>query len=428
MTRYDWRIDGPPAQQGAATLGDVTCCVQVGVQAQAASHAREYAPNSRTPLPAQRAVLARVFRRDKHHAPTDLLTFVRKEKAELAKRPTPELAVERPPIPTLLPNGQGLQGQHVEVQAGNAFGNSVVAVGLKPSLLSRQAHQMTLGRTSACGLQPRLEESIPSLDASQFLGVEKPSATRNGDVDDPTVKAEHHRINDVAVMLIGQIHHEVDNRPTGDHPKPQRGHVSVDVSSEVIRKNERNANTTLDGGQGELARLEERGECALIEAGGGHRALLGQASQALAPEHVVRTIPSALDERRLKARPSRSGFVIAKSLKVLLRVRLGLEAEFEEEVAAFVELADSLRQHVVRREVECDRALHSIRNARRYLRLHGGGAKQLWRVRDRPSHHVVRKALRRPTEMSSRDKNTWVTCLAPLLAMTSGGASEGVTS
>jgi hypothetical protein len=78
--------------------------------------------------------------------------------------------------------------------------------------------------------------------------------------------------------------------------------------------------------------------------------------------------------------------------------------------------------------MERDRALHNVRNRRRYLRLHGGGVKLLWHVRSRRSHHVMPEALRKHSEVSSQDISMWATRLTLILAMTSNGASGGAAS
>ena len=137
--RYDRPVDGGPANQGFAEVGDVPCRVEVGIERVAADGTSERVSLPYPEIPASGAHLAGVLRWDRDHLLPAFLGLVAQKGLELSEGPPAELAVELLPQSLVLPDALVLQGQNIEVRCDYLFGDTMVDVCLKPSLPSREA-------------------------------------------------------------------------------------------------------------------------------------------------------------------------------------------------------------------------------------------------------------------------------------------------
>ena len=361
---YDWLIDGQPAQQGFAELGDVPCSVQVSVKAEPALPAPKEAtmPVASFSVSTDATSLACVSWVNEDDVLSKGFRFIAKELLELPVTPTAEEFVESPAVGLLSFDLQLLQNEGVCVRLNKPLTQAVVHIPHKPFLSPAETLQVPLGGWSAFALQACLQPLITPLDVPELSAVEELISVSDDWVDYATVNPQ-----DLLGLLqfrgfLFGVH--VQEQAAVLHAQGGCRDNPITVSLEILRHLDWDFYPTLQRGQGNDIFFEHRSERASIIPDSAALLLQGQTFPLLlfplilTFQHITGLVTGGTDETRLQVRELLPHRLIGHVVDFQFVERLCLESFLENEVAGFIVGLHSVSEPFIRLQPQLDRPIH----------------------------------------------------------------------
>lgn len=191
--RYDWQVDGLPVQQGFAELGDVSCGIEVSVEAEPTLLTLEYVSVSVSSfdVPADATFLAGVPWVYEDDVLSEGFRFIGEKSLELAEAPVSEKSVESPSVCLRSLYFQVFQSEGVRVRLNNTFAKAVVDVSDKPVFPPAETFQMSLCGTGAFRLETAFQPLVFSLHSPYLAAVEELTVTGDYGIGNSPVNTEN---------------------------------------------------------------------------------------------------------------------------------------------------------------------------------------------------------------------------------------------
>lgn len=369
--RYDWRVDGPPVQQGFAELGDVPRGIEVGVEAEPTLFTLEYASASvpSFDVSAYAAFLAGVFWVDGEDALSKGSRFVGKKSLELSETPVAEKSVESPSVFLCSPYFQVFQNKGVRVRLNNPFAKAVVDIPDKPVFPSAEAFQMSLRGTGAFRLETAFQPLVLAFYSPYLSAVEELTVAGDYRIGDSPVNTEN--VTRFQGFWSGRFGVEVQKYQavlvvqgrTSDMPSSVTFEVNWDVNW--------NLEPPVDSGEGNNFLFKFWGERSGVVSYPAARFFCRQSFQSFPLQHIASLVAGGTDETGLEARKLFPNLLVGEVMDFEFVKGLCLERLFEDIVTGFIIALDCIDKPFITTEPEFYRSVHSYSLERKICKLIG---------------------------------------------------------
>jgi len=357
--RYDWRVDGPPVQQGFAELGDVPCGIEVSVEAEPTLLALEYASVSvpSFDVSADATFLTGVFWVHEYDVLSKGFRFVGEKSLELAETPATEQSVESPSVCLCSLYFQVFQSEGVRIRLNNTFAKAVVDVSDKPVFPSAESFQMPLCGTGAFFLETTLQPLVFAFHSPYLTAVEELTVTGDYGIGNSPIDAENVvRFNGMGRFGFGVEVQKylaifVAQGRTSDMPSNVTFEVNWDVNREF--------NPPIDSGEGNNPFFKFGGERSGVVAYPATRFFYRQPFQSFPLQHVAGLVACGTNETGLEARELFPNLFVGEVVDFEFVEGLRFERHFEDVVAGFVVAPDCIDKFPVIVEPKFYGSLHS---------------------------------------------------------------------
>jgi len=357
--RYDWRVDGPPVQQGFAELGDVSCSIEVSVEAEPTLLTLEYAsvPVPSFDVSANATFLAGVSWIHKNNAFSTSFRFVCKKSLELTETPVSKKPIESPAVCFRSLYFQVFQSEGVCVRFNNPFAKAVIDVSDKPVFPSAEAFQMSFCGTGAFCLETTLQPLVFAFHSPYLTAVEELTITGDyrigySPVNTNNIFRLHNRGGfGFGVEVQKYLGILVAQGRTSDMPPNVTFEVNWDVDW--------NFDTPTDGGKGNNFLFKFGGERSGVVSYSATKFFCRQSFQSFPLQHVGSLVAGGTNETGLEAGELFPNLFVGEVMDFEFVEGLRFKRHFEDIVTGFVVALDCIDKSFVVAEPKFYSSLHN---------------------------------------------------------------------
>ncbi len=357
--RYDWRVDGPPVQQGFAELGDVSCGIEVSVEAEHTLLALEYASVSvpSFDMSADATFLAGVFRVYEDDVLSKGFRFVGEKSLELAETPATEQSVESPSVCLCSLYFQVFQSEGVRIRFNNPFAKAVVGVSDKPVFPSAESLQMPLCGTGAFRLETAFQPLIFPFHSPYPTAVEELTVTGDYGIGNPPVNAENVvRFNGMGGFVFGvEVQKYLGILVAQGSTTYMPSNVTFEVNWDVNRE----FNPPIDSRERNSPLFKFWGERSGVVAYPAARFFYRQPFQSFPLQHIAGLVAGGANETGLEARELFPNLFVGEVVDFEFVEGLRFKRHFEDIVTGFVVAPDCIDKSSVIAEPKFYSSLHN---------------------------------------------------------------------
>jgi hypothetical protein len=192
-TRYNWLVDGQPAQNRYTILGDVTGSIEVSMEFESAvtTEILRTIPVTFIDMTAGRTLLGSVPGIDKDNLLTEILGFVPDKLFQFIERPGIQVPIELGTTSFLHADfGQVFKCEHGIRELNNMLRDTVIGISHKPSFSTGHPAEFPLGRSSAFGLKFGSEMGVVTTGILHSRRIKKCVVGTDCNVDNTPVNSE----------------------------------------------------------------------------------------------------------------------------------------------------------------------------------------------------------------------------------------------